>query len=217
MNRCSTFILLLLAAFPEIFFLTSHILLLTNITDIHTHSPKSLSSCGWSLFMTILLLCFIVIFMKGRRIMSHILLNVSYTATCRCTWTFTVLNKMLCCNVLQDSQQRIVVMKKESERLSQEVNQMDTNKLGKLNLLLNTNLKSLVPVASWACTLLHYFALLQITQSSTLHITWLQVWEENHVQPVGFSLLFFSFFWLHCTVDVHSKWILLCAWLVLQL
>ena len=48
---------------------------------------------------------------------------------------------MLCYNVLQDSQQRIVVMKKESERLSQEVNQMDTNKLGKLNLLLNTNLK----------------------------------------------------------------------------
>lgn len=37
-----------------------------------------------------------------------------------------------CCYGWQDSQQRIVVMKKESERLSQEVNQMDTNKLGKL-------------------------------------------------------------------------------------
>ncbi|XP_020620179.1 intersectin-1-like isoform X2 [Orbicella faveolata] len=31
---------------------------------------------------------------------------------------------------IKDSQQRIVVLKKESERLSQEVNQMDTNKLG---------------------------------------------------------------------------------------
>ena len=40
-------------------------------------------------------------------------------------------NKFLLC---QESQQRIVVMKKESERLSQEINQIDTNKLGKLCL-----------------------------------------------------------------------------------
>ena len=39
----------------------------------------------------------------------------------------TVFSSYFC----QESQQRIVVMKKESERLSQEVNQSDTNKLGK--------------------------------------------------------------------------------------
>lgn len=45
------------------------------------------------------------------------------------------MNSDLCAFVSwgQDSQQRIVVMKKESERLSQDINQRDTNILGKLD------------------------------------------------------------------------------------
>ena len=47
------------------FLLTSHILLLTNITDIHTLSSESFT-------LVVGDPCFIVIFMKGRRTMSHI-------------------------------------------------------------------------------------------------------------------------------------------------
>lgn len=58
--------------------------------------------------------------------------NFSFDISVSCTFVYgfvtPLFNKGL--YVWQESQQRIVVIKKESERLAQEINQSDTNKLG---------------------------------------------------------------------------------------